>query len=622
MRYKLFFKVSLSIILFIAFIFFVIAKTAYSEELSAWYFLQRNQIGHYCIQSTAIDSFTEMAFKEKVAIKDSVLRDLWDSVKKKDIPVKKWDIFNVSSYSLIQNTKVALQVWRSAPWKTEVDFDMFCKYILPYRIADEVFKAGWRDTLYAKFHPMIEKETDMKKAFEMVHDTISKSFHQADIGIPYNLSVLDLNRIQQGSCIQRCIYEASVMRSLGIPVTIDNALEWANYSTSGHAWIVLMTKEGIYTIARNDSVVRKENPIDASEFELKKELEPNHSEYFDEVLKFKKTVSRVIRYTYERSEIDYKDHEADYKTVSRFQNPFYLDVSCEYFRTPNIVINATDDYSYLCIFETGKDWTPVCYTRSKNGKAIFHNMGDSVVYIYATFSDGRLVCKGQPFLFAGGKIKPLIANLSLRQTMRLNRKYPLTTQFLNYWIRVKDGYFTASNDSSFKDSTLLYYVKHTPFFKNDIMLYAHKCYRYFKYATYEGTKHNIAEFQFYSRGNQLKGTYSSINVEDVEKAFDGSTFTYSECRKPSSIIVDFGSPIDIDRIVYYTRNDDNFVSSGDVYELFYYDNGWHSMGKKTSKGHSLTYEDAPSGCLYVLRNRSRGREERIFTYDKGKQIWF
>jgi hypothetical protein len=79
----------------------------------------------------------------------------------------------------------------------------------------------------------------------------------------------------------------------------------------------------------------------------------------------------------------------------------------------------------------------------------------------------------------------------------------------------------------------------------------------------------------------------------------------------------------IARIRYFPRNDGNNICSGDLYELFYWDKGeWNSLGKQTgNESHVLIYENCPANALYWLHNHTRGKEERIFTYEDGAQVW-
>lgn len=69
----------------------------------------------------------------------------------------------------------------------------------------------------------------------------------------------------------------------------------------------------------------------------------------------------------------------------------------------------------------------------------------------------------------------------------------------------------------------------------------------------------------------------------------------------------------------YNSND---ICPGDVYELYYWDNKWRSLGRQIAVGRSLEFDNVPSGSLLWLHDWSGGREERIFTYENGKQIWW
>jgi hypothetical protein len=58
------------------------------------------------------------------------------------------------------------------------------------------------------------------------------------------------------------------------------------------------------------------------------------------------------------------------------------------------------------------------------------------------------------------------------------------------------------------------------------------------------------------------------------------------------------------------------------YELFYWDNKWKSLGVKKAETYSLTYDSPISNALYLFRCLDEGKEERIFTYENGKQVWW
>ena len=69
-------------------------------------------------------------------------------------------------------------------------------------------------------------------------------------------------------------------------------------------------------------------------------------------------------------------------------------------------------------------------------------------------------------------------------------------------------------------------------------------------------------------------------------------------------------------------HDSNEVVPGDDYELFYWNDEWCSLGRKTAGHDTLVYVEVPKNALLWLHNHTQGKEERIFTYESGKQIWW
>lgn len=78
--------------------------------------------------------------------------------------------------------------------------------------------------------------------------------------------------------------------------------------------------------------------------------------------------------------------------------------------------------------------------------------------------------------------------------------------------------------------------------------------------------------------------------------------------------------ITIDR--KYPVADDNKIFPGSNYELLYWNGTWHSLGKQVATDKLLTYNDVPEDALLWLRNLDEGKQERIFTIQKGKPVWW
>ena len=55
----------------------------------------------------------------------------------------------------------------------------------------------------------------------------------------------------------------------------------------------------------------------------------------------------------------------------------------------------------------------------------------------------------------------------------------------------------------------------------------------------------------------------------------------------------------------------------------WHDGDWRSLGQKTAGGVSLTYDNVPRGALLLLRDLTKGKDERIFMIDSdGRQQWW
>ena len=64
------------------------------------------------------------------------------------------------------------------------------------------------------------------------------------------------------------------------------------------------------------------------------------------------------------------------------------------------------------------------------------------------------------------------------------------------------------------------------------------------------------------------------------------------------------------------------LSAGTEYELFFWKEGWQRTGSAVAGNEPLIFTAVPSGGLYWLAAKESDREERIFTYENGEQIWW
>lgn len=132
------------------------AKNNRTELEKVLYFYQKNladslkyKAACFLIENMPYHSYTDGEQLEKYKkyyawLKDShgkTPEEVVDSVKKAFGPIeqldKKYDLLEVDSAYLCNNIEWAFKVWREQPWGKNISFDMFCEYLLPYRIGDE-----------------------------------------------------------------------------------------------------------------------------------------------------------------------------------------------------------------------------------------------------------------------------------------------------------------------------------------------------------------------------------------------------------------------------------------------------------------------------------------------------
>ena len=80
----------------------------------------------------------------------------------------------------------------------------------------------------------------------------------------------------------------------------------------------------------------------------------------------------------------------------------------------------------------------------------------------------------------------------------------------------------------------------------------------------------------------------------------------------------------ITKIVFNPASDDNAVIAGNPYQLYYWNNGWQLFNteEKIAKSNYITFNNVPEGSLYVLKNAKGGKEERIFQFKNGRQLFW
>lgn len=539
------------------------------------------------------------------------------------------DIDSMEADSLVRHVNSVFSLWNRSPWHKLYDDETFARYVLPYRIADEPVEYDWFEKAYLANKRWIEdyKDSTLISACHHVYKHIDYRTNNLFWGEPLQ-RYSDNVKYKQGTCSDQAVYTAMIMRALGMPTAIDFVPYWGN-SNNGHAFNALLLPDGTC-------------------------MGYNGEKDFKEGLALSSMVPKIYRKTYElqRDTPLYKYKDSEY-IPSVFARHDVSDVTLQYdIPTSDVTVSCekqediSSHIAYLSVFSP-QGWLPVAWAEAKGKTIDFKNMGvgymhdaspdtfgedcgSGCLYLPVCFPDESPVPIASPFILEKGEqVRNLTPNLKETETIVLHRKYPRKARIIDFARKMRGGYFEVANRADFSDSELACLVKDTPksgVQTQDVSLT--KKYRYIRFFKKSGGL-SIGELECRDgKGNLLQGKPIADEFlqddADIGNINDGNVLSYYDIGNIKNVWVglDFGRPVDIATLSFSPRTDDNEVSRGDSYELFCWNNdGWQSLGKKIADSDTLAYENVPRNSLLWLRDLTKGKEERPFTYENGKQIW-
>ena len=563
----------------------------------------------------------------------------------------KYDIQEITSAYLIQNIEWAFKVWNEQPWGQSLSFDDFCNYVLPYRVNVE-HPVEWRQYLYEKYNPLLDSFKNTNEATDPLHAAqaimdflcLEDKFFTAQADLIPLVNPLILDRHRGASCRNMADLTVYILRALGIPCGIEYFPIHGRLNAP-HCWTFILDKNGkTYT-----------------------------SDYLDcsilpatEALHF---TAKIYRETFSVNQTVKKETAGFKNSIAPFLiNPRFIDVTDQYTNTfsihipkPEYTFHTKPSVVYLCAAQF-QNWLPITWGYIEDGQISFDNIKvtyattdtfmlrltshsinlipetikdhlEAMVLRVASMENNRLQYLTDPFIFRKNGTKEFLKPGEEKQTICVFSKFnPLSDGFVQH---MSGGVFEASSDRGFNHVDTLFQIRKIPMrLFNTAWINTDKKYRYIRYRGADNTSCGISEIQIFGDLDSpaLKGKVlgyildgDEIEKHGFENAFDGDPYTsfYSPNPNGDWVGIDLGQPFEISKIVYTPRNRDNFVRTGDQYELYYLEEEtWQSLGVKIAESDSLIFENAPSNTLYYLKNHTRGKDERIFHYKDNTQIFF
>lgn len=253
------------------------------------------------------------------------------------------------------------------------------------------------------------------------------------------------------------------------------------------------------------------------------------------------------------------------------------------------------------------------------------------------YEDGRFIPASYPFcLYDDGTSKKHKAQSKEQIEITANRKFHtfLTDVYKDV---IVGGRFQASDYSDFRDFEDIFTVtESSDMLWHTVDVNTSKPYKYYRYIGAEGSCSNIGEIEFYdSKGDKPKvkkymassDLDQDLDIKEIMKPFDGNVLSYFKSKDSIGgwVGVELEQLQKLSEIKYLPRNDDNCIREGEEYELFYWNGGqWISLEKRIGKydGETFVFKNCPSNALFLLACNTKGVEERIFTFEDNKQMWW
>ena len=597
------------------------------KKIAAEYLID-NMLHHYNESPMSIAYEKNVMSSNTVEYDINMIDSIWTCLGKSGISsasVTIYDAQSITAQYLIDNIDSAFRAWRTSLWGDSVSFLTFLNYILPYRVNDEPL-CDWRNTLYDEYYPLVKNVSDPLLAFSIVYRHVMDKYDKINPKSYTTPSVMFQHHVMKGTCAQRTIYIVSVLRSLGIPASYDYVNFWGNYSTTGHAWVSLVNDGHTYTIYGNDSIATEFNRIDGESFNGEGELiHPYHE--WDSI----KRVPNVLRKCYSLQKNISQVNNSDVPFMLR--DLFSCNVSGEYGFKNRVSVKCKDiDSGWLYAFSTGEGWRPISEGIIEDDSIVFKFLPGKIVYVVATYNNGCMIPIDNPFLLMNGNVKTYFnPDNHSKRTITLRRKFPLRKQWYDRWKLMTGTVVECSDYPDFRKKDTVYTFNYIPESIIKANMSVNSPFRYIRLKTPDDKRPEISELKFNIIGLENESDLKEDVISDgipqstVWNLFDRNYMTYASKANPGYWVgIDFNKNIFNGNISmeFCARHDMNMIVVGNRYELFFYNYGWNSLGTKTAYCDSLIYDNVPDNALLWLHNLSGGREERIFIYKNGKQIWY
>lgn len=297
------------------------------------------------------------------------------------------DLDTVDPDYLIKQIEEAFSVYNNNPLKVKVPFNVFCNYVLPYRVGTAEL-SGWRNYFNKRYMKYINSFDRRSLSEGFLLEVLSREqkmwynpynkFGIASFPSSPNQSLKDIMDTKYPySCEDYAVYYLYLYRSIGLPAAYEVIPLFGKFNY-GHAETAVMFNNGKFEPAR---------------------LEKNP---------FKYQIAKMYRRTFERSINPYtlikNEGNRDKDIPEYFNHDDLIDITNERTEVSNVTISyfasgASKSTLYLSVYNDG-EWKPVEWAKLDKASQsfTFKNMGRKILYHLSQFENGSTKLLAQPFL--------------------------------------------------------------------------------------------------------------------------------------------------------------------------------------------------------------------------------
>lgn len=549
------------------------------------------------------------------------------------------DIKELDFDFLTEHIDNAFRVWHESPFATNLTFEEFKEYILPYRSVEGY---GFNETgktyydLFAKY-VMSDSTADLRTTVQYYNAAINNlrdmngKTHRTRLAGVYDLYSRDFH-----GCVDVASYGCNILRACGLPVVVEHNICYR--SLSGRHY---------HCSVYNDSTDTWQT------FNAESSLPGDGDWAFAET-------ANVYRSTYaaQKDTPPFLKAEGEY-VPSILDDPCIKDVTAYLSKTVSVTLpfheSTNSNLAYLATYS--RDWhgiIPVTWevTDRSRSEVTFSNAMPGLLYFPIYYPDEHCRTFGQPFYIEILDSVPVIREIpyiddadTSRTSVILTRKYPRKPNMRRVAEELVGGRFLGSRKGDFTDAVTLLDIKEPP--QPALLTYPlsnvghYKSYRFQTSKEHPHAHISMLEWltsESYGYSNTMlpmrrhvlsPSDTIAVNSEknlmrlmDAEKwddmswkaEYDGNMQTAPSAYP--NITLKLKEPQVVTHVRFSPKNADNGICAGDKYELRFWDNGWHTCGTTKAKYEYLEFYNVHHGKLYWLVNLSQGKEEMPFVIDE------